>query len=917
MKEGTRMKKRRRSIRRKITTLLLTLTLAVLLLTGGVSVSALYSMKNISAESSRKLGHTAALDAEAALEEVAGEQLLGLVEGKASYIEEKFNTVIASVNGIAQAAEEIYEDPEKYPDREVPLPEKNSMELAPQLLWSGSLMDTIEGNFADGTNAFLAPSKEQQAEILKLGNIQDLLTQYNRNNNMISSTYLATESGWLIQTDCIPGLKYAGEHDLPEPFEARERQWYRLACQAEKGETVYSDVMVDFHEGKDCIICARAVYAGDEIVAVAGIGSYLDTIKEAVWNSTVGETGYSFLVNRAGQVMISGAAEGETAVHMGDNADLRESENEELAEAVQKMLRGERGLMRLTLEGREIFLAYTTLEELGWGLAAVINVEEVLAPAVQSQQAILDLTEAVSRRQDTTIYKMLYFYLMAVILTAMVISAAGILFAGKLTKPIHRLTKEVARIGRGNLEERIQIETGDEVEELGNAFNRMVVKLKKYIANLAEATAEQERIQAELNLASRIQADMLPNAAALFSGKKEFVIHARMTPAKEVGGDFYDFFPVGEDRLAFLIADVSGKGVPASLFMVVAKTLLHSRIAEGDALDAAVADVNDRLCAGNENGMFVTAWIGVLSLSTGVLTYVNAGHNAPLIGNLKEGYSYLTEDSGLVLAGMEGVTYVRREQQLASGDILFLYTDGVTEMNDAAGNLYGEERLKTLLDGSGEAEPEKLAERVMKDIRNYQGSAEQFDDVTMLVIAYMGETKIEGTEDVKVERKAFPTIELECLPKQTDESKDTKVMEISVPAQICSMPEVQNFVEKILGQHDISGEDGYRVLTAFDELFSNICHYSRAKEIKTGCAVSEEEIVLYFEDDGIPFYPWGREIPDTEAPFEDRTEGGLGIYMIQELMDEVTYRYDDGKNKNELKRKRKINVPGETGEKEL
>lgn len=889
------MKRKRRSIRRKITSLLLVMTLASLLLTGGVSVSGLYSMRDISAESSRELGKTAALDAETALEEMAGEQLLGLVEGKASYIEEKFYTVISSVNGIAQVAAEIYENPEKYPDREVPLPEKNSMELAPQLLWSGSLMDTIEGSFADGTSSFLAPSKEQQEEILKLGNIQDLLVQYNRGNNMISSTYLATESGWLIQADCIPGLKYTGEHDLPEPFEARERQWYQLACRAEKGETIYSDVMVDFHEGKDCIICARAVYAGDEIVAVAGIGSYLNTIKEAVWNSAVGETGYSFLVNKAGQVMISGAAEGETAVHMGGNADLRASENEELAEAVQKMLCGESGLMRLTLEGREIYLAYTALEELGWGLATVMDVEEVLAPAVRSQQAILDLTEKVSRQQNTTIHKMLFFYFITVILTAVVIGVAGILFAGKLTKPIHRLAKEAAGIGQGNLEERIQIMTGDEVEELGDAFNRMVGRLKRYIANLAEATAEQERIQTELNLASRIQADMLPDAAAFFPEKREFVIHADMTPAKEVGGDFYDFFPIGEDRLAILIADVSGKGVPASLFMVVAKTLLQSRIVEGDALDAAVSDVNDRLCAGNGNGMFVTAWIGVLTLSTGELVYVNAGHNAPLVGNPKKGYSYLTESSGFVLAGMEGVTYVRREQKMEPGDVLFLYTDGVTEMNDAAGNLYGEERLKTLLDGSGEAEPEKLAETVMQDIRRFQGSAEQFDDVTMLVIAYMGEME----------------------KKEEDVVRDSEETEISVPAGIGHMPEVQNFVEKILERHDISGEDSYRVLTAFDEFFSNICHYSEAKEIKTGCLVSEEEIVLYFEDDGIPFYPWGREAPDTEAPFEDRTEGGLGIYMIRELMNEVVYRYDEGKNKNELKRKRRKDVPGETGGKEL
>lgn len=878
------MKRKRRSIRRKITSLLLAMTLTALLFTGGVSVSGLYSMRNISAKSSRELGGMAAADAEEALEKMAGEQLLALVEGKASYIEEKFDTVISSVNGIAQTAEEIYRNPENYPDREVPLPVRNSRELAPQLMWSGRLMNAADETAMD--ELFLNPSEEAEEEILKLGNIQDLLVRYNQNNGMISSTYLATESGWLIQADCIPGLKYADENELPEPFEAGERQWYQRACQAEKGETIYSDVMVDFYEGKDCIICARAVYAGDEIVAVAGIGSYLDTIEEAVWNTAVGETGYSFLVNKAGQVTISGAHDGETAVHRGGSMDLRASGNEELAAAVNKMLGGESGLARLTLEGREVYLAYTPLGELGWGLATVMDVEEVLAPAARSQREILSLAEGVSRQQDMTIHRMLFFYFLTVLLTALIISAVSILFTKRLTEPIRRLTKEAARIGRGNLDDRIRMQTGDEVEELGNAFNSMTAKLKQYIENLAEAAAERERIRTELDLASRIQADILPGDAVFCPERREFRIHARMMPAKEVGGDFYDFFLIDEDRLAFLIADVSGKGVPASLFMVVARTLLQSRIAEEETLDAAVADVNERLCAQNENGMFVTAWIGVLTLSTGLLTYVNAGHNPPLAGNRKNGYSYLAESGDFVLAGMEGITYVRRERQLAPGDILFLYTDGVTEMNDEAGNLYGEERLKTLLDNSGETVPEKLAEEVMGGIGRFQGSAEQFDDVTMLVVAYMG--KREKTE------------ETDCIGV-TKEPEG----EITVPAQNGHMRKVQSFVENVIDRHDVSEEDRCRVMTAFDELFSNICHYSGAKEVRTGCMVSAEEIVLYFEDDGIPFHPWEREAPDTGAPFEERKEGGLGIYMIRKLMDEVTYQYEDGKNKNELKRKRK------------
>lgn len=884
------MKRKKRSLRRKITSLLLAMTLTALCFTGGASIYGLCSMRSASEKSNRELGHTAAEDAEEALKEMAGEQLLLLAEEKATYIEEKFHTVISCVNGIAQAAEDIYQDPEKYPDREVPLPKKNSYELAPQLLWSSSLMNTVEGNEDEtepGTG--LSPDEEQQEEILRLGNIQDLLVQYNRNNDMISSTYLATESGWMIQADYIPGRKYAGykytgykyadDMELPDPFEARERQWYQQACQVKRGEAVYSDVLADFHEGRDCIVCSRAVYDGDRIVAVAGVGSYLDTIKETVWNTAVGESGYAFLINQAGQVMISGAQEGETAVHTGNNLDLRKSENQELAAAAQAMLCGEKGLTELTLEGRRVYLAYAPLAEPGWALATVMDVNEALAPAMQSQQEILDLTEEVARQQSATIYKMICFYFVIIVLAAVLISIIGILFAGKMTGPIRSLTREASRIGRGNLDTRIQLMTGDEVEELGIAFNRMTSRLKKYIQSLSAATAEQERIQTELDLASRIQADMLPNANELFAERTEFAVCARMTPAKEVGGDFYDFFLIDNDRLAFLIADVSGKGVPASLFMVVAKTLLQSRIMEGGALETAVADVNERLCAGNENGMFVTAWIGVLTLSTGTLQYVNAGHNPPLIGNRQQGYSYITETEGFVLAGMEGMTYVRQERRLKPGDILFLYTDGVTETNDEDRKLYGEERLLRLLNDRRENEPEKpekLAEAVMEDTRRFQGSARQFDDITLLVVSY-----------------------LKCMEGVTEAEA------ISVPAQIEYRQEAQNFVEEILERNAVLKEDIYRLLTAFDELFSNICHYGSAEEVKIECHVTGEEIVLSFEDDGIPFHPWEKETPDTEAVPEDRKEGGLGIYMVRELMDEVTYQYDDGKNKNKLKRKRK------------
>lgn len=718
---------RKHTIRRKVTNLLLATVFSTLFLTGTVGLWNLYSMREISEKSSTKLGSTAAGDAEAALEEMAGEQLLTIATGKSAYIEEKFNTVIACVNGIAQAAEAIYRNPQDYPDREIPLPVKGSRELAAQLLWSRRL---------DGMTEAL--TQEQRTEILKLGNLQELLVQYNAGNDMISSTYLATVSGWMIQADYIAYSKYTAGLELPEFYEADTRQWYQNARAAEAGQYTYTDVIRDVHEGRDCIVCSKAVYIDGELVAVAGVGSYLDTVKEAVLNTTIGESGYAFLLNNRGEILVSGAQSGETAAGADRNADLRESENTALARVAEDMVCGCSGLEKLMLDGREVYLAYAPLENLGWSFVTVMDVEEVIAPAWKSQQGILALTGEISRQQNSAIKRTACLFFLIMMASAVVIGVVSILFTGKLTAPIRRLSEEVARIDGGNLNSPIQINTGDEVEELGNAFNAMTAQLRQYIENLEAVTAEKERIRTELTLASRIQADMLPDSGCARRDREEFSLYASMTPAKEVGGDFYDFFFTDEDHLVVLIADVSGKGVPASLFMVVAKTLLQGRVEGSGKLAEAVAAVNERLCTVNENGMFVTAWIGVLELSTGLLAYVNAGHNPPLLGNSQGIYEYLRERSGFVLAGMENMAYSQKTLQLAGGDTLFLYTDGVIEANDCNGSLYGESRLLELISAHAEERPQQLAEAVWKDIREFQGDAEQFDDITMLALYYRG-----------------------------------------------------------------------------------------------------------------------------------------------------------------------------------
>lgn len=264
-------------------------------------------------------------------------------------------------------------------------------------------------------------------------------------------------------------------------------------------------------------------------------------------------------------------------------------------------------------------------------------------------------------------------------------------------------------------------------------------RTRKLLERQIKDSADKQQIASELSVATHIQTSMLPRIFPAFPTQKEFDIYAIMNPAKEVGGDFYDFFLVDDDHLAVVIADVSGKGIPAALFMVTAKTLIKDHAQHGTSPELVFTEVNHLLCETNDEGMFVTAWMGVLELSTGHLTYVNAGHNPPLLRRAG-GYDYLRSRPGFVLAGMDETRYRSYSLDLAPGDALFLYTDGVTEATNAEKQLYGEDRLADVLNANRDCAPEALLSAVKADVEAFVGQAPQFDDITVLSLCYYGQT---------------------------------------------------------------------------------------------------------------------------------------------------------------------------------
>ena len=283
----------------------------------------------------------------------------------------------------------------------------------------------------------------------------------------------------------------------------------------------------------------------------------------------------------------------------------------------------------------------------------------------------------------------------------------------------------------------VDVHTGDEIEALARSFEEMDIRLKQYLKENTAITAERERLKTELDLARRIQADMLPSVFPPFPDREEFDIYASMRPAKEVGGDFYDFFFVDEDHLGLVIADVSGKGIPAALFMMMSKIMLQNYALTGMSPKEVLEKVNNQICDNSEE-MFVTVWIGLLDVRSGIITAANAGHEYPMLKHPDGGFELLKDKHGMVLGGMENITYREYEISLEPGSKFFVYTDGVPEATDANDKLFGTERTLDALNSKADGTPQELLATVDRAVDQFVGGVPQFDDLTMMCISYFG-----------------------------------------------------------------------------------------------------------------------------------------------------------------------------------
>ncbi len=459
-----------------------------------------------------------------------------------------------------------------------------------------------------------------------------------------------------------------------------------------------------------------------------------------------------------------------------------------------------------------------------------------------------------------------------------------------MAEPIKRLSAAAEKLvkeqsGEGtetNIFNQLTIRSRDEVGTLYESLAQMEYDMNAYIRNLVSVTAEKERIGAELNVATQIQADMLPCIFPAFPDRHEFDIYASMTPAKEVGGDFYDFFLIDENHLAMVMADVSGKGVPAALFMVIAKTLIKNQAQDCDYSPAKVlGNVNEQLCEGNKAELFVTVWLAILEISTGKGLAANAGHEHPTLRRAGGQYELIEYRHSPAVATMEGIRFREHEFELHPGDSLFVYTDGVAEATDAQNKLYGTQRMLEALNKEPDALPEQILNAVKCSVDEFVGEAPQFDDITMLCLKYNG-------------------------PKDSEKEAMSPEKVLKIEADADKLHEVQDFVAAELEANDCPMKTQLLIEVSLEEIFVNVAHYAYPEGkgwAEIHVSVEEGVASITLIDGGIPYDPLSRPDPDVTQSSEDRPIGGLGIYMVKQKMDDVSYEYRDGKNMLTIKKK--------------
>ena len=710
--------KKFKSLRGKISRAMIAVVGLTLLCVGAVSWFSADGITKTLIQSNLEMTQTSRSSSSSSMAMLTQTRLQELANGKAELADRMFYEFEEAVCDAAKGAEILYADADSYPPRDVMLPRlENDGKLALQVL------------YATGVNP---DDEEIKEEVRLLGNLQETLYVINYNKPSIVSNYIATESGIMIQADYISGKKFDDAGNIM-PLDAKERPWYQGA--AETGSLFLTPVVEDLHTRRPTVMCGVPIYCEGVFMGVAGAGMYLDNVEALVQDMDLGEAGEACIVNQFGQVLFSNN-QIDAQVLFYPGRDLLNSDDTALNTLAAKAVNHESGVMLLELNNASQYVAYAPMATTGWSVFVILPQEEVDTPTADLQLELDRISEEAFAEADRHV-KASMLLLLAVLVIALIIALiVSLVLSRHIVTPILKLTEKVRQVEGDNLDFHWDLETEDETQMLANSFESLTERMKSYISDIQSITAEKERIGTELALASRIQADMLPNIFPPFPDRPEFDIYATMDPAKEVGGDFYDFFLIDDNHLGLVMADVSGKGVPAALFMMVSKILVQNYAMTGHSPAETLQAVNSQICAHNKEDMFVTVWLGILDIKTGEVVAANAGHEYPVLLQPGGQFELIKDKHGVVVGSLEGSKYTDYTIKLTHGSKLFLYTDGVPEATDAGGELFGKNRMLAALNKDTSATPDGIIRQVRHAVDEFVDDAEQFDDLTMLCLEF-------------------------------------------------------------------------------------------------------------------------------------------------------------------------------------
>lgn len=666
---------------------------------------------------------------------------------------------------------------------------------------------------------------------------------------------MSTEGDFQIIYSCHDGDQI--ETTLrTNPAKDYQKDWFQLPYHLKRG--VWNDVYFDDTANEMMITYSAPVIRQDRVIAVIICDLSLNRIQDLFEKLQFGGGTKAILLSRFGRVLAHPNTDWvmtETLYSLNEGTRNPESRHY-LAQLRALTNRNEPNSRKCdhTLDSGAAWIYCEPIPSTSWNIAFVVPEEHILAP-IRAMNWKLCYSAALG--------------MLLLLIPALLVSLT-------ITRPLRLLCLAAEDLADGKFDTPLPSigKNPDEIGRMVHSFDSMRINLKEYIANLANTTAAKEKIESELSIACEIQHSILPKLFPPFPKRAGLDIFASLESAREVGGDLYDFALLDDDHLYFCIGDVSGKGVPASLFMAVGKTLLKSTIQGLRDPAQALTHVNNELAEGNDTCMFITLFCGILDFNTNQITYSNAGHNPPVSINHDQP-AFLPPSQSPPLGAMEDMSFINETLQLDEGEQLLLYTDGVTEAMNGQQELFGEQRLLELLTNNPSRTAEKRIVTVNHAIQLHAGSAEQSDDITMLCLAHSRH------EDISSDDKS-PTSSL-ILTNHREE-----------------FARMVTWIEEMATKLNWEPALVMSLNLALEEWIVNVVSYAfpdgDIHEIELRLWQSEKAVKMEIIDDGIPFDPTIQRAPDLDIPIEEREIGGLGIHFIHNTMDEFTYTRANGQN---------------------